>query len=476
MLATTTMSTSRGATLTSSVVNTVNTIIGSGILVLPYAFRTDSILLGTSVVVFAGLANAIGMILQGAASKFVPRGTATFFTVCRATYPKLSVIFDLAIFAQCFGVNVSYLVLSGDTMPMVFSFKGWDAQAMKIFYILSSLVLVVPLCLMRKIDSLRYASVVALIAIVYICALIYGNFFYAVATDYRHIPVDKIGPVSFWKPEGIKPVFKTLGIIVLAYTCPTQFSIVTELENPTMHRITRIVYISMTLTATLFVTVALSGYLTFGNALNGNILMMYDDSILTTIGRGLLTLMIILSFPLMFHPARVSFNNVYHVLSEWWKENKLSTESELLQINDSSPLLSSEGATAFSNIVDGDIDLDPEDVDEDVPMSDTRFYVLSFVLLMAAYTTSLLLNSFELILAIVGSTGGVLISFVLPGFYGYKLIASEEEEVINRLYRYAPSESANPIFRSKLLKKISLFLIIWGLAVMFICLYSSIFE
>lgn len=457
------LDTTRGASIHSSVVNTVNTIIGAGVLVLPYAIRADSLFLGVFLIIFAGITSALGLIIQGIASKFLPQGTATFFTVCRLTYPKLSIVFDLAIFSQCFGVCISYLVLTGDLMQLVFSFNDWSEESMKTFYILISTLLIVPLSLLKKIDSLRYTSIVALVAILYICLLIYGNFISAYLHDWKNIPVDKVGEISYFKPEGVKPIFKTLGIIVLAYTCPNQFSIVSELHDPSIKRISKIVYISMTITTIVFISVALTGYLTFGNALTGNILLMYENTFYSQAGRALLVLMVILSFPLMFHPARISINNVYHMLQKDYFTKSVNQEL----VNDRSPLIES-----------AEFELqESEDVDhDDVPLSNITFYTLSFILLVASYSCALLLHSFEMVLAIVGATGGVLISFVLPGFYGYKLIATDDQKLKRKLILNSPSDATNPIFDSILLKQTSLFLIFWGLSVMMICLYSIIFE
>lgn len=451
-----------GATVLSSVINTVNTIIGAGILVLPYAVRADSIFWGVFLIIFAGIASSFGMILQGAASKFLPKGTATFFTVCRITYPKLSILFDFAIFSQCFGVCISYLVLTGDLLPLVFTFNGWETESMKTFYILLSAVLIVPLSFLRKIDSLRYASIVALVAILYICFLIYGYFISAYVHNWENIPSKNVGDVSLFKPQGIKPMFKTLGIIVLAYTCPNQFSIVAELHNPSVKRINQIVYISMVITSIVFVTIALAGYLTFGNALSGNILLMYGNNIYSQTGRALLVLMVILSFPLMFHPARISVNNIYHVINEKY----LTKEEQQTIVNELSPLISAND----------NFDIDESDEDVVVPISDMTFNILTCGLLTASYFGALMLHSFEMVLSIVGATGGVLISFVLPGCYGYKLLGTEDQSLISRLYRFSPSDCENHMFESKLLKNASLLLIIWGLAVMIICLYSIIFE
>ncbi|KAG7884066.1 hypothetical protein KL938_001938 [Ogataea parapolymorpha] len=431
------------ATVSSSVVNTVNTIIGSGILLLPYAFRTDSVLFGILILIFAAATNVFGLFLQAISSKFLREGNANFFTVCSITYPSLSVVFDLAIALQCFGVDISYIVLTGDLMPLILPISGFTDSQMRLFYILISAVITVPLCFLKRLDSLKYASVVSLLAIAYLVILVYVNFAYGLATGFQHIPLQRQGPISWWTPEGFKPVFKTFAIIVLAFTCPTQFSIISELRDPRLTRIFRIITISLTITTILFATVGLSGYFTFGNALEGNIILMYNDTWPTKLGMGLLSLMVLLSFPLMFHPARISVNNVYH-----WIESQFKNSQE------AQPLLSSEAKA--------------------IPMSSSRFVKVSVVMLIVAYFAAIKLESFELVLSLVGSTGGVLISFVLPGFYGYKLI--NNPEMLDALVTHSPLDSDHWVFRNKVLQKLSLILVIWGIVVMFICLYSTLFQ
>ncbi|GMM30369.1 Avt7 protein [Martiniozyma asiatica (nom. inval.)] len=438
------------ATVFSSVVNTVNTIIGSGILVLPYAFRTDSMVLGIFVLVLAGAANGFGMLLQGAASKYMAPRSATFFSVCKITYPKLSILFDLSIFLQCFGVCISYLVLIGDILPLIYTFNNWDESQMRLVYIFSSTIITIPLCFMKKLDSLKYTSFIALAAIVYLVLLIYGNFVYAWTSNWEDIPKEKIGEISYFKPEGITSIFKTLGVIVLAYTCPNQFSIISELSNPSMKRIGKITYISLSITFGIFLTVALTGYLTFGNAIPGNILLMYENNIWTQMGRLLLVLMVALSYPLMFHPSRISFNNIYHSIEK---------EMENIKVDDSTPLIPS---------VSGE--------DHTVPFPNLRFYIFTIILLVSSYAGAIILTSFELILSIVGSTGGVLICFILPGAYGWKLLAPENYP---RFLEFSPEESSGSyswFFTSSIVRYSSLFLIIWGILVMIVCLWSTVFA
>ncbi|QPG76228.1 hypothetical protein FOA43_003614 [Brettanomyces nanus] len=456
-----------GATMSSSIVNTINTIVGSGMLVLPFAFKTDSIVLGSVLMIVAAGSNGIGLIVQGMSSKFIRPGSATFFSVCMITFPSLSVLFDIAIFLQCYGVAISYVVLTGDLMPLVYSIDGWSAQQMRVSYMLLSTVITVPLCFLHKLDSLKYASVISLVAIAYLMVLIYAQFFYSWGLGFKNVPVDNLGPVSWFQPRGIKPVFKTLGIIVLAYTCPNEYAIVAELQHPSMARISKIVYISMGIITMLFLTVSIFGYLNFGDAIKGNIILMYGNDFYSTLGRLLLVLMVLLSFPLMFHPARISFNNIYFAI----KTKLTSKVSE--DLGEGSPLLGAVQIAQQRATAD-----DEDKVDErDIELPPSRFIWMTVVLLVAAYCISVILDSFELILSLVGATGGVLISYVLPGFYGYRLIDTADEKLLARFDKYGGNEESSYwLFKSKKLKWCCMSLIVWGLFSMVICVYASLFE
>jgi amino acid permease len=54
-------------------------------------------------------------------------------------------------------------------------------------------------------------------------------------------------------------------------------------------------------------------------------------------------------------------------------------------------------------------------------MSDTRFALITTVILTLAYITALSVSSLDRMLAFVGSTGSTAISFILPGLFYYKI-------------------------------------------------------
>lgn len=77
------------------------------------------ILLGTIVILWSGVTAAFGLYLQSRCSRYLDRGTSSFFALSQITYPNAAVIFDAAIAIKCFGVGVSYLIIIGDLMPGV---------------------------------------------------------------------------------------------------------------------------------------------------------------------------------------------------------------------------------------------------------------------------------------------------------------------------------------------------------------------
>jgi amino acid permease len=54
-------------------------------------------------------------------------------------------------------------------------------------------------------------------------------------------------------------------------------------------------------------------------------------------------------------------------------------------------------------------------------MSDTRFAIITTVILILSYITALSVTSLARVLAFVGSTGSTSISFILPGLFYYKI-------------------------------------------------------
>lgn len=244
------------ASWSSSVINLLNTIVGAGVLAMPHAMSNMGLLLGIFVILWAGLTSGFGLYLQTRCARYLDRGASSFFALSQITYPNAAVIFDAAIAIKCFGVAVSYLIIIGDLMPGVVRGFGDVGEAgfllerrfwvTAFMYVLSFLCLatrscegawwlsgarcgdedcrtdladmtrnrliVIPLSFLRRLDSLKYTSILALTAIAYLIVLVVYHFG---AGD----TLAEKGEVSILHWQGIIPTLASFPVIVFAYTC-----------------------------------------------------------------------------------------------------------------------------------------------------------------------------------------------------------------------------------------------------------------
>ena len=151
---------------------------------------------------------------------------------------------------------------------------------------MSRRLVVIPLSFLRRLDSLKYTSVIALISIGYLVILVVAHF---VKGDTM---VDR-GVIRVIRWEGAVATLSSFPVIVFAFTChqnvsslseelsqrpakPLQqmFSVLNEVANNSHFRTTTVVLASVGVSGFIYVLVAITGYLSFGNAVSGNIVGM----------------------------------------------------------------------------------------------------------------------------------------------------------------------------------------------------------
>jgi hypothetical protein len=102
----------------SSVVNLTNSIIGSGILGLPYAFAASGWYLGYALITLAALLTLFSLYLLSVCATKVEH-PSSFYKVTNASIPRATFLVDASVASMCFGVAVSYLIVIGGLMPDV---------------------------------------------------------------------------------------------------------------------------------------------------------------------------------------------------------------------------------------------------------------------------------------------------------------------------------------------------------------------
>lgn len=462
-------------TVGSGTINLLNTIIGAGILAMPYGLRSNGLVFGAIVVCWLASTSMFGLYLQNKVAKYTKQqGAVSYFSLAQLTYPQFSIVFDLAIVIKCFGVGVSYLVVIGDVMPKIVQTLGGDQGSWIVHrnvWISIFMLLVIPLSYLKKLDSLMYTSVLALFSVVYlICLVVVHSFERNMLQPVRTIRY--IGPVSWTSTLRSFPVF------VFAYTChQNMFAIINELSPSTVHGLqsrqaNKIILFSILTAAAAYLVVGISGYLTFGDATNGNIITMYPTNSTTTlIGRVCIVLMVAFLFPLQCHPCRGSANHVWLFLTEGVRNHPTrphgqgSSYSALQSDIESLNLIETELVQDESFILSTPMEGAQDTAGHDpiiIYLSTFRFYVITTVIVALLYILAVTVTSLEHVLAFVGATGSTSISFILPGLFGYFLIK--------------PMNDAPELSRLEMFCKYGgLVLAIWGVLVMAACLSATFF-
>ncbi|OBR08248.1 Transmembrane amino acid transporter [Colletotrichum higginsianum IMI 349063] len=495
------------ASMTSSVINLLNTIVGAGTLAMPSVVSHMGCMLGVLMIIWSGMTAAFGLYLQSRCARYLDRGTSSFFAISKITYPNAAIIFDTAIAIKCFGVGVSYMIIIGDLMPKVFVglFSGAVATYPYLgdrnFWITAFMLVIIPLSFLKKLDSLKYTSIVALVSIGYLVILVIYHF----ATD----RLKDMSEIRVIEPESAVAFLSTLPVVVFAYTChQNMFAILNEIKDNSPSSVIGVVGSSIGGAASIYIVVAITGYLTFGNKVVGNIVMMckwissfvlsFPDPHLDSataasyIGQLAIVVLVTFSVPLQVHPCRASVDAILK-----WRPNRSSSGNGRPSSPGGRPLLPSSASVH-------------SDHGSSSSMGETRFAILTSIILILSYVTALSVHSLERVLAYVGSTGSTSISFILPGLFYYK-ISDPDSMHQQRLHKEdddadypSDEEDADPMVTSiaslgsvasvvanprqwnrkwrwdlehieqDALRKMALALAIYGVCVMVVCLFMNI--
>ncbi|CAG8575779.1 2755_t:CDS:2 [Paraglomus occultum] len=366
------------ASSASCVINLANTILGTGMLAMPAAVASIGVIFGSLMIIYAGTASALGLYFLSRAAAKTEGRHSSFFAVSKLTYPWAAVYFDMAIAIKCFGVGTSYLIIIGELMPEVIaaSFGSSDGEYNlfldRRFWITVFTLIVIPLAFMKKLDSLRYTSLLALTTVVYLIVIVIYNYF---GPDFKAPPSDKIHYVRF-----SSKFFTYLPIFVFAFTCHQNvFTIYNEVGDNSQANINKIVFGTIGFSASVYEIIGILGYLTFGDDVSANIISMCRVGFICCV---------LLSLPLQWHPCRACLDKIISALTT----NNTNGDYKLLTTN---------------------------------KPSDLKFFLMTSGIMISTYLLAILVSQLDLVLSFVGSTGSTTISFILPGIFYYKLHQDE---------------------------------------------------
>lgn len=282
------------ASFLSCFVTLLKTVIGSGALSFPFLFKTYGILTTCLLTFISGSFAVVGLILYINCAKEIGR-EATLSELAQVAMPYTKLLVDFSVFLKCFGVSLSYLIITKQLILPVFSIlTGANIRASLLLSIF--VLLIGPICYFEKLNKLKYTSLCGILSIfVVIIASIYR---------YKHTIISSTIIINYTTPIS-KSYLNNIGKFVFSFTCHQNiFAIHSEMSDNSFRNMKKLIY-SVTITAlSLYLTFGYYNYMLYGQNVKDNIILNFPNDVLGTIVRSLYIVVMGVSYPLQVNPCR----------------------------------------------------------------------------------------------------------------------------------------------------------------------------
>lgn len=193
-----------GGTLTISI-NLLKTILGTGMLALPFAFKELGLLPGIVLLGICGYFARHGLIVYSqCAMRAGVSGDDGISVLCKLVNRRLGPLINFALLAMCLGSAISYLCLIGDILPKILP----GSINRNLCTVAAGIFLLLPLCFIKDLNRLQYTSLFGLMGIIYTVVLSLSMLFRSLHSE---------EPVKMLWPDSLK--LSNVNSIIFVFTC-----------------------------------------------------------------------------------------------------------------------------------------------------------------------------------------------------------------------------------------------------------------
>ncbi|XP_058514713.1 sodium-coupled neutral amino acid transporter 5 isoform X2 [Ochotona princeps] len=303
-----------------SVFNLSNAIMGSGILGLAYAMSHTGIIFFLVLLICIALLSSYSIHLLLTCSSVV----AYELLGQRAFGPVGKILVAIVICLHNIGAMSSYLFIIKSELPLVIGTflrmnpeGNWYLKG-NFLVIIVSVVIILPLTLMRQLGYLGYTSGLSLSCMLFfLISVIYKKFQIGCAIVFSGAVVQNEDsleiPIQIFNYTCEAQMFTvgsqmsyTIPIMAFAFVChPEVLPIYTELCRPTQRRMQAVANVSIGAMFFMYALTATFGYLTFYNSVGAEMLHMYSQNdLLILCVRLAVLLAVTLTVPVVLFPIR----------------------------------------------------------------------------------------------------------------------------------------------------------------------------
>lgn len=407
----------RKSTIVVAGFNLTASIMGGGVLSIPFAFSKTGIILGSILMFVAAIATERSMYLLCLCSRLT--GAKTFGEVGEAAFGK-----NMEYFIACllsvflwFAI-IGYMVLAKDIWTSLVHIIGSTEVPPNEDLVLGAImILIVPFMVQKSLYALRFNCYVGFASVSTLCLALV-----------RHAMSVPVWADVLWWPATFEDVLVAFPIISLSFlgifnVLPIQNALI----RPSRFRTVLVIDSAILAVLGISSVFGLAGYLYAGDKTKGNILKNCDTAgdfnlLLGQIGCGT---MVVLAIPMLMLPCRSSLLGVIDVVVNGAHVTPVEVEeSEKLPLMTSDVKTKEANYNATSTTPD-DQQQEPTDEEENpficvgrrkVNITENSFihYTSTFLVFASCYMVAVRVPSVAFVWSILGCSMGYLISFILP--------------------------------------------------------------
>lgn len=346
--------------------NFINSIIGSGVIGIPYALQESGFGLGIFLLILMAYITDYSLIIMVRSGHLC--GRFSYQGIMEAAFGRPGyILLGILQFVYPFVAMVSYNVVVGDTVTkVIIRITGVSQDSVfaqrEIIVLIATLVVTIPLCLYRNIAKLAKISFLSLVCIAFILVSI----FVKMGTMQTIVPVQE----TSWKFANWD-IIPAIGIMAFAFMCHhNTFLMYQSIKDATQERWDAVTHISLSVSLLVSFLFGIAGYATFTAFSQGDLLENYcwDDDLMNFC-RLLFSITILLTYPIECFVTREV------------------VESNLLRVSDADP---------------------------HIPPSERTHYLLTLGIVGAAYFISIATDCLGVVLELNGVLAAVPLAYILP--------------------------------------------------------------